>query len=75
MTDGEISDDEIQRRLERLIILEPYVDIILQEAVYKKSRNILVKRWHTLIVASLVLAVGITTFIFGWIDRISGVAK
>ena len=75
MTEQSLSDDEIQRRLERLVVLEPHVEVILQEAIYKKSRNILVKRWHTLIVASLVLAVGITTFIFGWIDRISGVAK
>lgn len=57
---AQLSDEEKNRRLQKLIPLEPYVDTLIEEAKYKQARGTIVSKWHRLVIAiaTLVVALG-----------------
>ncbi len=57
---AQLSDEEKNRRLQKLIPLEPYVDTLIEEARYKQARGTIVSKWHRLIIAlaAFVVALG-----------------
>lgn len=57
---AQLSDEEKNRRLQKLIPLEPYVDTLIEEAKYTQARGTIVSKWHRLIIAlaTFVVALG-----------------
>lgn len=57
---AQLSDEEKNRRLHKLIPLEPYVDTLIEDAIYKQARGTIVSKWHRLViaVAAFIVALG-----------------
>lgn len=63
---SQLSDDEKNRRLQKLIPLEPYVDILVEEAKYKEARGTIVRKWHHIVIAGAALLVALSGIWATW---------
>ena len=63
---AQLSDEEKNRRLQKLIPLEPYVDTLIEEAKYKQARGTIVSKWHRLVIAVAAFIVAIGTIWASW---------
>lgn len=72
---AQLSDDEKNRRLQKLIPLEPYVDILIEEAEYKKARGTIVRKWHHIVIAGAALLVALGTIWATWQNFIKASIK